>query len=130
MKKYWIAVCFAVFLLTGCTAKINSTLQLNGQPFVPTGCRSGQAFGFSGVEFTDKDGVRLRLLANADGTCSAALFKAGSAKGDAFGPCGTLAMKTQSSRINSIHNLEGAANLMCRAAARKIEGSIQFENCH
>ena len=130
MKKYWIAVCFAVFLLTGCTAKINSTLQLNGQPFVPTGCRSGQAFGFSGVEFTNREGVRLRLLANADGTCSAALFNGNGAKGDGFGQCGTLAMKTQSSRINSVYNIEGTANLMCQAGGRKIEGRIQFENCH
>jgi hypothetical protein len=68
MKKYWIGAFFAVSALAGCTAKINSALQLNGQPFVPTTCRSGQAFGFSGVEFTDQDGVRLRLLANADGT--------------------------------------------------------------
>jgi hypothetical protein len=39
-------------------------------------------------------------------------------------------MKTQSSRINSIYNIEGTANLMCQTAARRMEGAVQFENCH
>ena len=130
MKKYWIFMSFVLFALVGCTAKINSGLKINGQSYAPTVCRSGQAFGFSGVEFTDADGVRLRLLANANGTCSAALFKGDSPTGDALGQCGTLSIKTQSSRINSIYNIEGTGNLMCQTGGRKIEGSIQFENCH
>jgi len=66
-------------------------------------CRSGQAFGFSGIELSDASGNRLRLLANADGTCTAALFKGDSPTGDRLGQCGTLA-NGSGNRVESIQS--------------------------
>jgi hypothetical protein len=103
---------------------------VDGAPFTIKQCRSGQAFGFSGIELTDASGNRLRLLANADGTCSAALFKGNSLTGDRLGQCGTLAMEAQSSRINSIVNVKGTAKLLCEAVNHKVTGTVEFENCH
>ena len=130
MRKFTFLICMLALALFACTAKITGTLQVDGAPFEIKQCRSGQAFGFSGIELTDASGNRLRLLANADGTCSAALFKGNSPTGDRLGQCGTLAMEAQSSRINSIVNVKGTAKLLCEAVNHKVTGSVDFENCH
>ena len=130
MKKLAILICLGALALLSCTSKITGTLQVDGSTFEVKQCRSGQAFGFSGIELTDKSGNRLRVLANADGTCSAALFKGDSPTGDRLGQCGTLAMEAQSSRINSIVNVKGTAKLSCEAVNHKVSGTVEFENCH
>ena len=130
MRKFAVFICLAVLGSVSCKSKITGTLEVDGAPFAIQQCRSGQAFGFSGIELTDATGRRLRLLANADGTCSAALFKGDSPTGDRLGRCGTLMMEAQSSRINSITNIRGTAKLACEAVSHKIAGDIQFENCH
>jgi len=107
MWKLAVLISLIALALVGCRSKVTGTLEVDGSPFAAQQCRSGQAFGFSGVELTDASGNRLRLLANADGTCTAALFKGDSATGDRLGQCGTLAMEAQSSRINRRrHQLE------------------------
>jgi hypothetical protein len=130
MKKFVVLVCLAALALAGCTSKVTGTLEVDGSAFEVKECRSGQAFGFSGIEVTDATGRRLRLLANGDGTCTAALFKGDSPTGDRLGECGTLEMQAQSSRINSITNVMGKARLACEALGHKVSGGIEFENCH
>ena len=130
MRKFAVLVCLTALALAGCTSKVTGTLEVDGSPFAVEECRSGQAFGFSGIELKDKTGRRLRLRANGDGTCTAVLFKGDSPTGDRIGQCGALEMQAQSSRINSITNLMGKAQLSCEAAGHKVSGSIEFENCH
>jgi hypothetical protein len=130
MRRMTVFICLVALALVGCQSKVSGTLEVDGSPFAIKQCRSGQAFGFSGIELTDATGQRLRLLSNADGTCAAALFKADSATGDRLGQCGSLTMEAQSSRINSITNIKGTAKLACEAATHKVAGSIEFENCH
>ena len=130
MKKLAVFTFLVALTLVGCQSKVTGTLEVDGSPFAVQQCRSGQAFGFSGIELSDAAGNRLRLLANADGTCTAALFKGGSATGDRLGECGTLTMEAQSSRINSITNVQGTAKLSCEAVNHKVVGNVAFENCH
>jgi hypothetical protein len=130
MRKFAVLICLVALAPAGCTSKVTGTMEVDGSPFEVKECRSGQAFGFNGIELTDATGRRLRLLAIADGTCSAALFKGDSAVGDRLGECGTLTMQAQSSRINSITNVMGKAQLACEAVGHKVSGSIEFENCH
>ena len=130
MRKFAVLICLAALALLGCQSKVTGTLEVDGSSFDVQECRSGQAFGFSGIELTDATGRRLRLLANADGTCTAALFKGDSPTGDQLGQCGTLRMEAQSSRINSITNVKGSAKLACEALNHKVAGNIEFENCH
>jgi hypothetical protein len=133
MRKIVVLIClvlFALLGLVGCTAKVTGTLQVDGTAFAVGQCRSGQAFGFSGIELTDANGRRLRLLANPDGTCAAALFSGNATTGDRVGQCGELTMTAQSSRINSITNLKGTAKLNCNAGGHKVTGNVEFENCH
>lgn len=123
-------VCLLLIVAVGCQSKVTGSLRVDGAPFAVAHCRSGQAFGFSGIELTDSNGRRLRLLANADGTCTAAIFKSNSATGDSLGPCGKLTMEAQSSRINQIVNVKGNAKLDCKSAGHTVTGDIEFENCH
>jgi len=125
-----LVVAFVALFCVSCQSRVTGTLEVNGSPFAVKQCRSGQAFGFSGLELTDASGRRLRLLASADGTCTAALFKGDSPTGDRLGQCGALTMQAQSSRINSIVNVKGTAKLSCEAAGQKVVGDIAFENCH
>jgi hypothetical protein len=119
-----------LILLAGCTAKIGGSLTVDGASFPIKTCRSGQAFGFSGIELADEGGRRLRLILNPEGTCRGALFQPGADRGAALGECGTLSMTAQSSRINSITNVKGHAALKCSGDGHQVEGSVQFENCH
>jgi hypothetical protein len=130
MRKFAVFICLVALALVSCQSKVTGSLEVDGSPFAVQKCRSGQAFGFSGIELTDTSGNRLRLLANADGTCTAALFKGDSPTGDQLGQCGTLAMEAQSSRINSIVNVKGTAKLACEAVNHKVIGNVKFENCH
>jgi hypothetical protein len=116
--------CFA------CTSKVEGSLEVDGAPFAIDECRSGQALGFNGIQLNGKDGRRVRMLAMADGTTNVALFGKDAAVGDQLGQCGTLAVKAQNSRINSINNLEGSAHLDCAAFGHSVVGKIKFENCH
>jgi hypothetical protein len=117
-------------LLIGCQPKFSGELQVDGAAFTPAECRSGLALGFSGVQFADAGGRRLRLIANADGTTNAALFAPNAPRGDNLGACGTLVMHAQSSRVNSITNQMGTADLSCQAVGHKVSGKLAFENCH
>lgn len=130
MRKFAAFICLAALALVSCQSKVKGTLEVDGSPFAVKLCRSGQAFGFSGIELTDESDRRLRLLANADGTCTAALFKGDSPTGDQLGQCGSLRMEAQSSRINSITNIMGTAKLDCEAGGHRVVGDIEFENCH
>jgi hypothetical protein len=130
MRKFAVLICLSALALAGCTSKVTGTLEVDGSAFEVKECRSGQAFGFSGIELTDAGGRRLRLLVNGDGTCTAALFKGDSNTGDRLGQCGALDIQAQSSRINSITNVMGKAQLACEAVGHKVAGNIEFENCH
>ena len=130
MRKFTVLISLITVAIVGCHAKITGTLQVDGSAFAVSGCRSGQAFGFSGIELTDANGRRLRIFANADGTSEAALFSGNNTTGDRLGQCGVLTMETQSSTINSIHNVKGTAKLACEVGTHKVAGNVEFENCH
>ncbi len=116
--------------LAGCQSKVAGTLEVDGSRFVPKVCRSGQAFGFPGIELTDEAGRRLRLFASPEGTAAAALLSDGAPTGVRLGQCGTLVLEAQSSKINNITNLKGSARLSCESSGHKVSGNLEFENCH
>jgi hypothetical protein len=120
----------ALLAASGCHAHVSGDLVVDGTPFVGAQCRSGQALAFSGIELTDTTERRLRLSGNLDGTCQAAVFPPASPVGTNLGTCGVLTVRAQSSRINGITNLEGAATLSCQAGPHAVGGRVQFQNCH
>jgi len=122
---FCVALAFA-----GCVAHVTSTVQVDGAPFSPSTCRSGQANGFSGVEVADQSGRRLRLARSLNGTPAAVYFPAGTPIGEDLGACFTMNTRTGVGVVNGVHNVEGDAVLTCRTERHQVSGSVQFENCH
>ena len=115
---------------TACTAHFGGQLLIDGAPFQPVACRSGQAHGFAGVELYDASGGRLRVAENLDGTPSTVYFPPGAAVGYNLGTCGGIRAFDGVGRINGIQNLEGSVTLACSNTTPRAEGALRFENCH
>ncbi len=130
MRALAVLVVLPALAAAGCYAKISGNLQVDGAPFAGKECRSGQAFGYSGIQFSESSGRQLRLQSVPDGTCEAALFSPGAAVGENLGPCGLLKMQAQASRVRSVHNLRGTATLSCQTSRHQVSGQVEFENCH
>ena len=130
MPRTLIFIFIVAAAIAGCKSKVTGDLEVDGTAFEVRECRSGQAFGFTGLQLTDAGGRRMRILANPDGTASAALFESGSEVGDRLGSCGRISIKTQNSQINNIHNVMGQAELYCTTREHRVSGSLEFENCH
>lgn len=117
-------------LSLGCSAKLSSDITVGGEKFEPTECKNGVSFGFMGVQLSDKDGRRIRLAPNPDGTVAIMLFDKGQDVGNTVASCGTMALAQQNSEINGVKNVKGKATLACGEGPGEIKGSISFENCH
>jgi hypothetical protein len=116
--------------LAACSAHVTSNVRVDGAPFQPKTCVSGQARGFPGIELGDAQGNRLRLATNVDGSTSVAYFTPARAGGEALGTCASLAVQQGTGVVNGVRNLDGAATLACQSPRRQIEGALRFENCH
>ena len=115
--------------LVACSAKLDGSITIDGTKLDIQSCKSGQPMGFAGVELSDDKGTRLRLVANPDGTATAIVFAAGGDKGESQPDCGTLSVHPQNSKINNVTNVEGTAKISC-GGAHRLDGSLEFENCH
>lgn len=130
LSKSTVLRLLAPLTLAACTAHVTSSVKINGVPFQPTTCVSGQSHGFPGVELADPQGNRLRMGTNFDGTTAVAYFTPASPVGDVLGTCANLSVQQGTGVINGVRNLEGSASLSCRTERNQIEGAVLFENCH
>lgn len=119
-----------VLVFAGCAAHVQSSLQVDGAPFSPSSCRSGQASGFSGVELADDQGRRLRLAQNLNGSLAGVYFPAGAPIGEDLAGCITMTTQPGVVVVNGVRNVEGSALLSCRTQRHQVSGSVQFKNCH
>lgn len=120
----------ALGLLASCSNELSGDLSVDGQPFALSSCRSGQVYGFVGVEVVSKDGAKLRMVQTPTGEAQAIYIAKGKSTGDEVGPCGAFQVSTQNSTINDVKNVEGSATLDCKAGGHTIKGSFTFSNCH
>jgi len=123
-------LCALPFAVSACTAHFAGQVRINGAPFEPTACRSGQAHGFAGIELIDNPGQRIRIAENLDGTPAVVYFPPGTQVGTNLGTCGGVHAVFGTGVINGVHNLEGTATLLCSATTPRVEGTLQFKNCH
>ncbi len=115
--------------LTGCKAKLEGTLTVNGALFNVSSCRSGQANGFHGVDLSNESGATIRLVQTPGNVPQVLYFQSEGAPVTMVGMCGNLTIRTQNSTINNIRNVEGSAALQC-TGPMNILGSMSFQNCH
>lgn len=125
----------------GCRATISGDIRIDGVPFVPTICRSGEPFGFVGVELSDADGRVLIMNLEREqrpkwgprparpwsGTPRVTIATPETGR-TGFEQCGSLIVRDQESKV-IYRNVAGEAALGC-GSAHRIEGRVQFENCH
>jgi hypothetical protein len=128
MRRVALVLVFGLGL--ACSNKISGDVTLDNSPFTFKSCRSGQAFGFYGVDLQDRDGRRLRLVVLPSGEPSLFYFASGAATGVDLGACGTVSVVQQSSTINDIRNVMGKASLACTKGGHTVKGTVVFENCH
>lgn len=115
---------------SACTAHFAGNLRIDGAPFEPVACMSGQAHGFAGIELLDNVGRRLRIAEHLDGTPAVVYFSPGVGLGTNLGTCGGVHAVFGTGVINGVRNLDGTAMLACSGTIPRIEGTLQFENCH
>ncbi|MGE0551029.1 MAG: hypothetical protein AB7O24_21140 [Kofleriaceae bacterium] len=118
-----------VVVVAGCSNKLGGDLTIDGTAVTLESCRSGQIYGFAGVELVTTTGAKLRLVGNPDSTANALVAIGGPTFAD-LGKCGPIQNEPQSSTINNVRNVKGTAKLDCEAGGHKIKGSISWENCH
>ena len=123
-------VVLAVLASAGCVAHVNSTVAIDGVPFASNWCGSGVPRGFAGVELVDARGRRLRVGQHLDGTGAVAFFPAGSFVGENLPACSTVEIRPGTGRVNGTRNLDGMATFACVTDQHRVEGAVQFENCH
>lgn len=117
-------------LWIGCSNKLSSDLDINGEKVKLTSCRNGMVYGFRGVELTAENGTRLRIAATPTGEADVVVMPSGSAKGDRLGNCGTFEIADQNSEVNDVKNVEGRATFDCKSTGFTVKGSSSFGNCH
>jgi hypothetical protein len=128
--KPLLALLALLVVVPACKNELGGSLTVDGKAFEMDSCRSGEVYGFSGVEVTAKSGDRLRLVQTPTGEGQVILLGSGADTGTDLGTCGPLKVSQQNSTINNIKNVEGKAKLDCSAAGHTIKGTVSFGNCH
>ncbi len=126
-------LCFVALASCGlfaCSNELKGDLTVDGKSFALDSCRSGQVYGFVGVEVVSKAGAKLKIQQTPTGEAIAYYQQAGAATGVELGKCGTFQVSTQSSTINDVQNVEGQALMDCTAGGHTVKGNFTFSNCH
>ena len=116
--------------LFACSNELKGDLSVDGKSFALDSCRSGQIYGFVGVEVVSKEGAKIKIMQTPTGEAVAYYQAAGAATGVELGKCGTFSVSTQNSTINDVNNVEGQALMECTAGGHTIKGNFTFSNCH
>lgn len=122
-----VIICLA---LLGCSNKLEGDIEVDGEEFELDSCRSGQVYGFVGVELEAEDGRRLRIVNTPTGEPVAVVLPSGSSSGVEVGTCGSFRIERQNSTVNNVTNVEGSADLECEGNGHSVKGTVEFENCH
>ena len=115
---------------TACLARTEGDLRLDRQKLDLTECRSGEIYGFVGVEFVSSNGAKVRVASTPSGAGQVFAFAPGAMNGTDLGMCAKLVVERQSSTVDKVANVKGRATIDCNAKGREVIGDVTFENCH
>ena len=128
--NHLIRTSLLLVLLSSCSNELKGDITVDGESFALASCRSGQVYGFVGVEVVSKAGAKLRLAQAPTGEAILFLIASGESTGQELGRCGAFEVSTQNSTINDVKNVQGKADLKCEAAGHTVHGQFSFSNCH
>ncbi len=106
-------------------ARLDGALRVNGAPFPFATCLSGDVGGYRGVELESRDGSKLRLVQEVDGTGTVIRTGTGEAP-VTIKACGTVAVERLPEGHDGLYAAQGIARLDCGAGGLHVEGSVSF----
>jgi hypothetical protein len=142
MRAFVVAVLLS---LTGCAAHVHQQLVVDGEPFTPARCHSGQPLRINGVVLVDPAGRRLLLSVGgappksgarhvapptASGTPGLVVFTSARDAGDPMGQCGTVTLRHEPGTKVAHQNVSGTASLSCTSDEHTVVGTVSFDNCN
>jgi hypothetical protein len=102
-------------------------ITLNGQPFHDRKCAPGATYGFHGVELTDHEGNRLRIVQEVQGDTKIIIFQHGAERGTVLSNCSRVEMTESFGRYGA--STRGRASMNCEADGMKVEGTALVNRC-
>ena len=124
-----LSLFFAVALLAGCGSTVKSSLTVDGEPYHPSECRSGQGEEFFGVDLRDDSGRMLRLLVEPDHSGSAFYFADENGSAVDFTRCVDLSIERSDNDKYGQYTVDGAATVDCERGLYRIRGAVDFDGC-
>ena len=128
--RVFAALVPVALLATSCLARTEGDLRMDKQKLDLTECRSGEIYGFVGVEFVSSNGAKVRVATSPSGAGQVFAFAPGAMNGTDLGMCAKLVVERQSSKVDKVTNVKGRATIDCNAKNREVLGEVAFENCH
>ncbi len=119
--------------LLACRAKLSGSINIDSAGFTVDSCRSGQANmpKFSGVDFMDSAGRRVRFVALPSGSVRTFIFDPGAKRGTLIGEnCGSMNVTEQNSEVNDVKNVQGTLTADCTGSGHHVVATMNFKNCH
>ncbi len=130
MKLATGSVLVMALLLGACSNKLSGEVTVNGEKQTLSSCRSGRAYGYTGVSLVTSAGVRIAIASSQSGAGDVYVFPKDSKQGVYLGACGPFSVSDQNSTINDVKNVEGKAELDCQTDGFSLKGKVSFSNCH
>jgi hypothetical protein len=142
MRAFLVA---ALLSVASCAAHLTQPLVVDGEPFTPARCHSGQPLRINGVVLVDPNGRRLLLSvggappqsraryaapAAASGTPGLVVFTSKRESGDPMGLCGTVTLRHEPGAKVAGRSVSGTASLSCSSDEHTVVGNVSFDNCH
>jgi hypothetical protein len=136
-----------VSLVAGCAAHVQQPLIVDGEPFTPARCHSGQPLRINGVVLVDPAGRRLLLSmgghapksaarhaapapATASGAPGLVVFTSPQDAGDPMGLCGSVTLRHEPGTKPAQRSVSGTASLSCSSEEHTVVGTVSFDGCH
>ena len=119
-----------LLLLPACSNELKGEVTVDDHAFELSSCRSGEVYGFVGVELVSKEGAKLRFAQTPTGEAVAFYLASGDSTGVELGTCGSFQVSQQNSTNNDVKNVEGKGDVDCTGAGHTLKGSFSFSNCH
>lgn len=116
-----------LLLVGACATACSPGLTLDGRPFTVASCRSGQPWGFRGVDLTDAEGRRVFVAWTQSSGARVSLFDDKTNVVE-LGHCGDIDAETTRD-LAEPEAVTGHFDVSCSANGHTFSGGYRFRDC-